>query len=198
MPEEFTTKSSGDGYGGLMPGSIAYVAEFRPEWSVTAQQRNYNSIVTEVPTLCHGLCGGPALPDGPLRKYRVSAKNGATMRTGVSLRTELVLQGALGPIPQHAVVESDDEVFSDTGDLRVHIVVPNSALGAGWCSGWVSFKTLTPLEADGSPLPKPKFWTHELTVRLQRNFEWGYRQCRNRPLVRVGPSNLETRLARSK
>ena len=191
VPEEFATKNAGDPYGGLMPGSVAYIAEFRPDWSVTAQQRNYNSIVTEIPTVCQGLCGGPALESGPLRKYRVSAKNGATMRIGVSLRTELVLQGAMGPVPKDAVVLSDDEVFSDTGDLRVHIIVPNTTLGMGWVSGWVSFKTLTPLCADGSPLPKPTLWTHDLTVRLQANFEWGYKQASVQTLIRKIKSDVD-------
>lgn len=87
VAEEFSTLNAGDGYGGLAP-NVAYKAEFEPEWSEVAQQRNYNSMCNELP------------PDKKIRKYRVSAKNGAVMRNGMSLKTELVLQGALGPVPR--------------------------------------------------------------------------------------------------
>ncbi|KAH8049925.1 ATPase [Aureococcus anophagefferens] len=53
------------------------------------------------------------------------------MRNGVSLKTELALQGALGPIKQGEIVHGDDEVWNDQGDLRVHIIVPNTSLGCG-------------------------------------------------------------------
>ena len=177
VAEEFSALNVGDGYGGLLPGAVCYKAEFQPAWSEVARARNYNSMCNELP---------------PRTKlYKVSAKNGAVMRTNMSLKTELTLQGALGPIPQGQVVHGDDEAWNDAGDLRVHIIVPNTSLGAGYVTGWVSFKTLTPLQDDGTPLPKPDFWTYELTVRLQENFEWGYKQASVQTLIRKIKSDVD-------
>ena len=120
------------------------------------------------------------------------------MRNGVSLKTELALQGALGPIKQGETVHGDDEVWNDQGDLRVHVIVPNTSLGCGYVTGWVSFKTLTPLNDDGTPLPRPTFWTHELTVRLQENFEWGYRQASVQTLIRKIKQDVDDMRAESK
>lgn len=88
-------------------------------------------------------------------------------------------------------MDGDDEAWNDTGDLRVHILVPNTSLGVGLVTGWVSFKTLTPLEDDGTPLPRPTFWTYELTVRLQDNFEWGYKQASVQTLIRKIKSDVD-------
>lgn len=184
VAEEFSQLSVGDGYGGIPPGAVCYKAEFSPPWSETARARNYNSMCAELPETT--------------KKYRVSAKHGATMRNGVSLKTELALQGALGPIKQGEIVHGDDEVWNDQGDLRVHIIVPNTSLGCGYVTGWVSFKTLTPLNDDGTPLPRPTFWTHELTVRLQENFEWGYRQASVQTLIRKIKQDVDDMRAESK
>ena len=37
---------------------------------------------------------------------------------------------------QGQIVDGDDEAWNDTGDLRVHILVPNTSLGVGLVTGF--------------------------------------------------------------
>ena len=112
-------------------------------------------------------------PEGPFKKYRVVAKQ-TTLFTD---RCRTLSHTAIGPdgIPRGTIVDGDAEVWSNTEPgLFVHVIYPNPVL-SGALLGWCPFEDLEPLSDEGEPLPRLTVIDVEGAMKIQRDYEHGYR-----------------------